>query len=191
MTRRFIDRARVHRGVAGWALCLAAVPATQGAEPQPAGSQTAVWRHHHVTFSYTGLTTLYTCDGLESKVRAIFEFLGARHDMTVFASGCVGSPEQPTRLASVEADFYTPAPAPDGSPDAVAARWTPFQITSQHPYFMDSGDCELMQSMKATVEKDLTARGLTYVADCVPHEVHDGDFKVSGEALEVLPAAKK
>jgi len=155
-----------------------------------ADSQTAIWQHHHVTINYVGFTTLYTCSGLESKVRAILEFLGARRDMTVRASGCMGAPELPTHDAFVDADFYSPTPAADGSADAVAARWTPFRINYQHPFFMGSGDCELIQSMQDTLQKNLAARGLTYYTDCFPHEVHDGDFKVSGEALEVMPARR-
>jgi hypothetical protein len=155
-----------------------------------ADSQTAIWQHHHVTINYVGFTTLYSCSGLESKVQAILEFVGARRDMPVHASGCLGAPELPTHDAFVDADFYSPTPATDGSPDAVAARWTPFQINYQHPFFMGSGDCELIQSMQDTFKKNLAARGLMYFADCFPHEVRDGDFKVSGEALEVMPARK-
>ena len=182
MRRRSTDSVRTRRRIAACVLLLATVPASQAAD-----TQTAAWQHHHVKFSYVGFTTLYTCSGLESKVQAILEFLGARRDLTVSASGCMGGPDMPTHTAWVDADFYSPAPVADGSPDGVTARWTPFQMNYQHPIFMGAGDCELMQSMKETLEKNLAARRLTYHTDCFPHEVHDGDFKMSGEALEVTP----
>jgi len=182
---RYADSARMRRHLAGWALLLASVRLAQAAD-----TQSAIWEHHHAKINYVGFTTLYTCSGLESKVQGILEFLGARHDMTVRATGCMGGPEIPTHNAFVEADFYSPTPVADGSADAVAARWTSFQITYQHPIFMGSGDCELIQSMKETFEKNLAVRGLAYYTDCFPHEVHDDDFKVGGEALEVMPAGR-
>ncbi len=176
---------------AGWALLSATALVLASVQlARAADTQSAIWEHHHAKINYVGFTTLYTCSGLESKVQAILEFLGARRDMTVHASGCMGGPDIPTHTAFVEADFYSPAPAADGSPDAVAARWTPFQLTYQHPIFMDSGDCELIQSMQDTFKKNLSAHGLVYTTDCFPHEVHDGDFKVSGEVLEVIPARR-
>jgi len=180
------NSARMRRHGPGWALLsatalvLASVQLAQADDPQ-----SAIWEHHHAKINYVGFTTLYTCSGLESKVQAILEFLGARRDMTVHASGCMGGPDIPTHAAWVDVDFYSPTPAADGSPDAVAARWTPFRINDQHPIFMGSGDCELIQSLKETLQNNLAARGLTYTTDCFPHEVHDGDFKVSGEVLEV------
>jgi len=169
----------------GLALLLASVRVAKADD-----SQSAIWEHHHAKIDYVGFTTLYSCSGLESKVQAILEFLGARRDMTVHASGCMGGPDIPTHTAWVDADFYSPTPAADGSADAVAARWMAFQNNYQHPIFMDSGDCELIQSMQDALTKNLAARGLTYMTDCFPHEVHDGDFKVSGEALEVIPVRK-
>ena len=162
----------------------APTPATPPGEAQP-----AAWQHHHVKFSYVGFTTLYTCSGLESKVQAILEFLGARRGMTVYASGCMGGPDVPSRSAWVDAEFDSPEPAAAGAPDAVGGFWTPFQLNDRHPNFMGSGDCELIQSMKETVQQNLAARGLTYRTDCFPNEVHNGDFRISGEALKVTPPA--
>ncbi len=165
--------------------------AAAAASPAAVETQPAAWQHHHVNISYFGITTLYTCSGLESKVQAILEFLGARRGMTVHASGCMGPVDEPTRSAWVVADFDSPAPAVAGAPDVVAARWTAFKLNSRHPNFMGAGDCELMQAMKDTVEKNLASRALSYTTDCFPNEVHEGDFKVSGEALEVPAAGMK
>ena len=49
-------------------LCMAAGGQAHGAAPVERGT----WKHHHSTFSYYGLTALYTCDGLEEKVNDIY-----------------------------------------------------------------------------------------------------------------------
>jgi hypothetical protein len=104
--------------------------AADSAATPPADIVTSVWQHHQVTFNYFGVTSLYTCDGLEDQVRQILLHLGARKDAKVYASGCPGPYNAPSNSAWVKADFYTLAPAAgaDGS-GTVKARWTPLELT--------------------------------------------------------------
>jgi len=53
---------------------------------------TGAWQHHHVNFSYFGITALYSCDGLESNIRSLLLHLGARKDAKVNARGCPNGP---------------------------------------------------------------------------------------------------
>ncbi len=143
------------------------------------------WQHHKVTMNYFGITTLYTCDGLENHVRQILLYLGARKDLKVSATGCPGSPNAPSRTAWVNVDFYSLAPAADtGSPGAVNASWSALQLNSFHPNFMDAGDCELIQNMKDLALKNFSLRDLEYRTDCVPHDLSIDGFSVKGEALK-------
>src|SRR6202048_3069493 len=123
----------------------------------PVDVVTGAWQHHKVTFSYYGITSLYTCDGLEGHVRQILLHLGARRDVKVYASGCPGPFNAPSRSAWVDAGFYTLRPAADAdASDTVKARWTPLEVTARRPYFMGEGDCELIQGMKDLITKNFS-----------------------------------
>jgi hypothetical protein len=145
------------------------------------------WQHHKVTFNYFGITSLFTCDGLEDHVRQILLHLGARRDAKVRASGCPGPYNTPSHSAWVEADFYTLAPAATKGADTVIARWTPVEVTPRRPDFMGDGDCELIQDMKDFITKNFTLRGIEYRTNCVPHELWMDSYAVKGQALRAVP----
>jgi len=149
---------------------------------------TGAWQQHKVTFSYYGITSLFTCDGLEDHVRQILLHLGARGDAKVRASGCPGPFNAPSHTAWVDADFYTLAPAADtvGS-DAVKARWTPLEVTARRPGFMGEGDCELIQGMKDLITKNFSLRDVEYRTNCVPHELWTDSYAVKGQTLRAVP----
>ena len=73
--------------------------APQTADTPPADVVTGAWQHHKASFTYFGVTTLYSCDGLEGQVGQILRHLGARKDVHVSAHGCPGA-------------SYTPSTAP-------------------------------------------------------------------------------
>jgi len=191
-------------GAAGAIVCstllaLGSGVARSAAEPpaaadQPAAAATAersAWKHHHVAFQYYGLTALYTCDGLEDKVKQILLFLGARKDAQVQATGCFRGPNSPSRQAFVTVDYNALQAAPDSSDaDSVQAHWAPTQVTPRRPRFMDEGDCELVDGMRAVLKDGFSWRGLDYSASCVPYSLSLGGFNVRGEVLQAtVPAA--
>jgi hypothetical protein len=61
-------------------------------------------------------------------------------------------------------------------------------ISARSPHFMDSGDCELVQSMQALVTRNFDLHDLNYRASCFPHTVSIDDFSLTAEALKVIPA---
>jgi hypothetical protein len=151
--------------------------------------QASVWQHHQAKFNYFGITSLYTCDGLEDKVRLILRYFGARQEgLQVQAQGCPRGPESVSHVAWVSADFDTLAAAEADVPaaDTVPARWTPIRINAERPFFMGEGDCELIDQMRATLTKNFSLRGLAYNANCTPHQLSLADFRVQGEALKSL-----
>jgi hypothetical protein len=170
------------------AMILLAAPAAvldSAAATTAAGTVPSAWQHHKVTFNYYGLTTLYTCSGLEDQVRRILLHFGARKDAKVSASGCPGGgPDTPTHNAWVKADFYTLAPTDTAASDAVTAHWATLDVTARHPHFMDPGDCELLQSMKSLMIDNFSLRGVEYRTSCFPHVQSIDDFSVKGEALK-------
>lgn len=150
---------------------------------------TGAWQHHHVNFSYYGITALYSCDGLEENVRRLLLHLGARKDAKVSAQGCPNGPSVPGRNAIVDVDFYTLSPSSDAN-DTVQAQWTPVLVSATHPSFMGHGDCELIAEMKDLISKNFSLRELSYRTDCVPHEVNIDDFTIKAQALKELPAPR-
>jgi hypothetical protein len=148
---------------------------------------TGAWQHHHVNFSYFGITALYSCDGLESNIRSLLLHLGARKDAKVNARGCPNGPSVPGRNAIIDLDFYTLSPNADSS-DTVQAQWMPVVVSPTHPYFMGNGDCELIEQMKDLISKNFSLRDLSYRTDCIPHEVNIDDFSIKAQALKALPA---
>ena|ERR1700722_2151362 len=157
----------------------------------PAGEVVdGIWQHHQVSFNYVGITTLYSCDGLEEQVSRILLHFGARKDVHVRATGCPGPFNGPSHDAFVDANFYTLAPAPaadTAGSAAVKARWTALQLTSRNPSFMDDGDCELVREMKDLITKNFSLRNLEYRADCFPHDVTLDEFSVKVQALRASP----
>ncbi len=166
-------------------------PATAGQTAAGASAERSAWKHHHAAFQYYGLTALYTCDGLEDKVKQILLFLGARKDAQVQATGCFRGPNSPSHEAFVTVDFDTLQAAPESSDaDIVQAHWAATQVTPRRPQFMDEGDCELVDGMRAVVKEGFSWRGLDYNASCVPYSLTLGGFNVRGEVLRpTVPAA--
>jgi hypothetical protein len=150
-----------------------------------ADSVSVTWQHRAIKFSYVGDTTAYVCDALESQVRRILVFFGARKDATVRAS-CPLGPEVPSHQSFVTADFYVPTPVDDPAANGIVqAHWTALLINAHHPDFIGKGDCELLQAMKDSVLQNFAARDLKYSTSCFPHALTDGDFLVTGTGLKV------
>ena len=55
--------------------------------------------------------------------------------------------------------------------DTVQAHWTAMQVTPRRPRFMDEGDCELVDDLRAVLKDGFSWRGLDYSANCVPHDL--------------------
>jgi hypothetical protein len=171
--------------LAGISVRFAALAATA----EPSGQAvTGAWQHHHVNFSYYGITALYSCDGLENNIRALLLHLGARKDAKVSARGCPNGPSVPGRVAIIDVDFYTLSPSSDAA-GTVQAQWMPVLVSPTHPYFMSHGDCELIDEMKDLISKNFSLREVDYRTDCVPHEVNIDDFSIKAQALKELPAS--
>jgi hypothetical protein len=172
------------------AFALTGIAVTAFAADSPGGGPVIAssWQHHKAGFTYYGLTALYSCDGLENNIRSLLLHLGARKDVTVSAQGCPNGPSVPGRNALVTADFWTLSPSEtSNTPQTVQARWAPVAVSATHPYFMDHGDCELIEQMKDLISKNFSLRDLTYRTNCVPHEVVIDDFSIKAQALKAVP----
>jgi hypothetical protein len=149
------------------------------ATPEP-----TVWQARQAGFDYFSLTSIYTCDGLESKVKQLLLYLGARKDLQVRSGACGPSGFPMGRIVRIDVDFQTLAPAADAaSTPGVQGYWAPLQLSAGRPRFMESGDCELVEQMRHFLSDNFSLRNLDYAASCTPHDVFIDSFKVEGEVL--------
>ncbi len=185
-----------------WAAGQALAAASTGEAPAssvsaPAASLSgAQWHPQTMKFTYNGITTLYTCDGLEDKVRVILLAFGARNDarndVKVRATGCDRGMNLPTRFAWVEANYSSlvPAAADSAETGMVKGSWSPIEIAPNRPSFMGAGECELIESMRDALSKGFTLRNVQYRTSCIPHQVSLGSYAVSAEVLKTEVPAK-
>ena len=166
-------------------MCLvaAAVPA---ATPVQSGGKpvAAVWRERHIDFVYFGRTTLYSCDGLRDKVRAMLLDLGARRDLKIDTIRC----ETEDRLSIA---FFAPAlpdssvkPLRAGDLTATVARFVAFTITSDAFRNMGLADCELVQEFTRQILPKLVTRDVRKDITCVASGETGRRFWVHGEILQ-------
>ena len=167
------------------ALLIGSALAAASAADDPATTK-AEWRTQKLEFNYMGITALYTCEGLESKVRYVLEAFGARKDAKVRALGCDRAQNQPNKTAWVQAEFSSLAPATDPSKaDLVQAEWTKVTVQPDRPKDMGSGECELIDQMRPMLEKGFAMRNADYRAFCVPKQISVGDYSVNAEVLRL------
>jgi len=158
-------------------LFMLAGTATAAAADAPASAQ---WREQTLKFTYDGITTLYTCDGLEDKVRAILLEFGARKDLKVRATGCDRGMNLPSHFAWVEARYNALVPG-EGT---IKGQWSAVEIAPNRPFFMGAGECELIEQMRDALSKGFTLRNMQYRTSCTPHQISVGGFAVTAEVLK-------
>lgn len=96
-----------------FALNAAAAEPAPAADARPAAIavQPGQWQQHDVTFTYSGFTSKYSCDGLADKVKLLLKAVGARADARVTSYGCSEPFGRPTEFPRVRLQFATLAPA--------------------------------------------------------------------------------
>ena len=150
----------------------------------------AVWREQHVTFSYAGRTSRYSCDSLAQKLKALLLELGARFDLKVRDLRC------DPRDTSLELSFSSPVlpstdarPAHAGDLQAVDARFERFTLTDDEFRNFGSADCELIAEFVHQVLPRLASRNVRADIDCVSYQDQKtgSRYLVRGEILRTLP----
>jgi hypothetical protein len=173
------------RQTAAAAVIIAAFAAFSFPVMADAPSTPAQWQEHKGSIDYFGLTSHYSCTGIEGQVKNLLRTLGARKDMTVDANGCSPRDLPTGHSLTVYVHMYSLAPADKSASAApVMASWAPVEITPKHPYFMGEGDCELLDHMHDFIAKNFSAQNLEYRTACVPHEYTMNSFSVHGEFLQ-------
>jgi hypothetical protein len=161
----------------------------------------AVWKEQHMTFSYLGRTSRYSCEGLRDKMHAMLVDMGARRDLVITAIGCVDTtPSARTGWLSPSLNIIFSSPAlPDpaakpvhpGDLAAVDARYEPFTLTSDAFRNLGIADCELVEEFAHQVLPKLATRAVKEDISCVPYQASGSRFLLRGEILRALPRAEQ
>jgi hypothetical protein len=149
----------------------------------------AQWQEHKGSIGYFGITSNYSCTGIEGKVRQILLALGARKDMSVNATGCNGHDMPMGHAMTVNVRVFSlapvdpPATAPGAAPPVMAS-WAAVNIDGQRPSFMGDGDCELIDQLHEFITKNFSAQNVDYHTSCTPHQTSAFSFAIHGEFLK-------
>jgi hypothetical protein len=184
-------RRRVRTGSIGIVLALASLAAALAICGEPAtdsqGPLTGAWKVQHLQFYYFSHTSMYSCDGLRDKVRALLMELGAGRDLRVESHGCFES-NGPTRAPGLSIMFKAPILVDAGRPSDLptfAVRFAPFSLTRDVFRNLDYGDCELIEEFVRQILPKLTTRELVSKVSCIPHAAFGSRFSVRGQVLKV------
>ncbi len=151
------------------------------AEEQPAS-----WQSQKSQLNYMGITTIYSCEGLQGKLELLLRLLGARHDAKVQTLGCdrIGFP---SRFAHARLNFAALKPAANAADPALTGSWRSVDLAPNHPFGLQAGDCELIEQFRDKVLPLFATRALEDGTHCVPHQV--STFRLKFEVFAPLPVA--
>jgi hypothetical protein len=182
-----------------FSLTVAAAPAP-ATDSATGGEESGVWKKHDYTLTYAGFTTLYSCEGLRSKLELLLKLGGARDDLKVRAS-CAGPNNGPSRMTTAYLTYYTLVPGGAATPVAGKAAdaptepgvgtWRPVKIATNTPREIEGGDCELIEQFIREIVPTLTTRNVEQRMTCFPHQVTLGGISLKFEALGPVPKAPK
>lgn len=163
------------------ALALLCAPAAA----TPADDQ-AVWVPKEINFVYTGITTKYSCDGFQEKMRGILLQLGARDDLKVIGYGClrVNAPET-TPGVRIVMHVLQPASATAGQ--SVLAHWQSVDLLAHRDPFDAARDCELIAQIDQQILPLFAIRDVDYSARCSANVPLIGGTRLKAQVL--LPGA--
>jgi hypothetical protein len=168
-----------------------AAPSSNDAAPAQKTPQPARWAQRKISFTYSGFTTHYSCEGLVDKVRVVLLQLGARRsDMNVHEAGCTSRLGEPTPFPAVAGTFSvlepvapTQAFSPNGAGGIVFAHWQPVNVRFDRSQLDMAGQCELLEQVKQHIVPLFPARNVDFSSNCVPHQLTPGGTALQVEVL--------
>ncbi len=195
-------------GLAG-VLCAVSIAASAAVTAQDPTPVEGVWVRHERNFVYMGVTSHYSCDGLEGKLKYLLRLAGAREDLSV-RSFCSEPHGGPSRMASARLAYYTLVPAdspqasavPDGKSSGQAAKplkvepptpgvgqWKTVELSGSRNRELQPGDCEVVEQFDRELLADFATRNHTSRFSCIPHQESLNGIQSHFEVLAPLPKA--
>ena len=168
-----------------------------GVASQTPDLQNAHWETRKISFTYMGIGTKYSCDGLENAVRQLLLVAGARkQDLNIHSSGCVHGAGHIEPFPGVTGTFsvLVPDTAQPPTTGAVSAQWLPVDVVRDRGLgvYMDSlngGDCQLLEQFRRQILPLFSTRNLDFRSSCFPYTATLGAITLKLQVLKPLPSA--
>ena len=165
----------------------ASPPQTSAAETREPG-ESAAWVPKVLSFTYHGVTTRYTCEALQTRMKALLLELGARSDLKVVTWGCTRQFAADV-FPGVTAQMNVLQPAASGAATPLTAHWKRVDLLANRSPSEAAGDCELISQIKLNVLPLFTVRNVDYSATCVPGQLHTGTTRLTADVLVADPSS--
>jgi hypothetical protein len=165
-----------------WAQASGQAPANDA--PAPAEATAAEWVPKEARFVYLGVTSHYSCAGLQDKVRQALLDLGARPDLSVRQLACPSPAGRPDAFPGVliRMQVLKPADATEAV-QPVPAQWKSVDLRLNRGALDEAGDCELLEQIKQSLLPLFTTRNVQYSSNCIPHQLSPGGTWLRAEVL--------
>lgn len=178
----------------GWRLvgsALAAASLILAAQAPAFGAESAVWTQKKINFIYQGFTSRYSCQGLEDAVRSVLLQLGARQsDMNLRQTGCAAGPNVPSPYPGVSGTFSVLEPAAaESNGESVQAEWRTVKVSVSWGARAQTGQCELIDQVKAKILPLFAARNVKFQSVCTPNTVRVQGSTLQAEVLKPVTGA--
>jgi len=165
---------RLYRQLLGASLSLLALSAGAQAATQDANAVTARWQPYSFNFVFMGLSTYYSCSGLENRLEQILLQLGAKPDVQVSASGCFEG-DRVSKMVTASVRVAMPvevAAAADATQSndttRIDAQRKIVTLNTQLSGYTGSGDCELMEEVRDRLLPEVKLKALENNLHCIP-----------------------
>lgn len=151
----------------GVALLMFQAPAAVAQPSDAVAEVNAQWQAYDLSFHYFGLTTYYTCTGLEDRLEHLLRQMGAHSDIRVRATGCLG-PDDISRSQLVRIRARMPvAPAGEGG-DAFTANRRVISLKTQSLSNQGAASCELLEQVRDQLLPKLNIQLVKDDLQCIP-----------------------
>ena len=162
-------------------------PASLQAQGSPVEAQ---WEVYQVRFRYTGMSSHYTCQGMENTLKRLLRLIGARDDMRVEAR--CSSFSRVERFQRVNMAFALPVPREmaDISAEVFPAEWRVVKVSGVSSRYLDDGDCELLEEFERQVMPLLNVQNTGRKIRCVPYRREFNRVNLRVKALMALEKPK-
>ena len=190
----------------------AAAEPVSSAEAQ-GGPVQALWKEQEITFFFQSVTSFYSCDGLEDKLKKILTALGARGKVKVDSFGCESGPVRTPRVAvklsapieatpeavaehaktrsqrELRAKVKGDSPPASDLDAQFAAQWRNVSL-SRGDLGLEPGDCELIDELRRKLLPKLAVRIVRNEIRCTPNRLTPGQPQLEVQALVEAPNAR-
>ena len=180
----------IEAGIIALVFLICWTPGKSWADDTSTVHETGVWQAHKYTFTFTGFTTTYSCDGLAGKLKRLLIVAGAREDAKSFPGACSREFGQPSKIASAYLTFSTLSAAGPGNATKhrpLAATWRPVTFADHAPRELGVGDCELIEQFRDNVLKMFTTRNVEDHTTCIAHQNSGSHIDLKFESLVAFP----